>query len=313
MSVTLENETDGKKQALPAVALEDAPQHTGPTPEEAIAASRQAMERSENEARLSKEQARQAQDQLHRVRQDQQRDQAAVLGSAVEASTAERDRHAQAWQAAMEAGDFAAAARHNSDLAMATSRLDRASGELAMLKAAPAPQRQQQQGGAVEVSNSSQQWINSKPAFQRHKDALLLRHQELLNDGVVVESPRYFRELDQEYERLTNPGGDTRDNSDMNGNGGSRQAFNGAPPSRGGNTGTSANTVNTLLGPVGVSTRNGQTFLTIPPHLRADFDEGAKVVGMTTPEYAMDQVRIARERASGANGGLIMEEGRTYR
>jgi hypothetical protein len=168
------------------------------------------------------------------------------------------------------------------------------------------------------VSEASQRWISSKPEFNRHRDALILRHQELLNDGIQPDSRAYFRELDSEYDRLTG-GANHRDNNNngdrsVAGSSNGQRQFDGAPPSRGGNGGGSqGGTVNTLLGPVTVRTVNGQTFLTIPDHLRADFAEGAKVVGMSLPEYTMEQVNIARERQSGGTGGLIMEEGRTYR
>jgi hypothetical protein len=49
-------------------------------------------------------------------------------------------------------------------------------------------------------SESTRQWVDKNPWF--HKDqamttAALQVHQELYNDGVVPDSPRYFREIDQ--------------------------------------------------------------------------------------------------------------------
>jgi hypothetical protein len=302
----------------PAVELVDEPARTGPTPEEALAASQKAIARAEESSRGAQQREQAAQQELARVRQSQQQDQAAVLASAVEASTAERDRHAHAWQSAMEAGDFPAASKHQADMMMATAKLERATGELAVVKAG-ADQRQRQGGQPQQqqgVSTASQHWINSHKDFNSHKDALILKHQELINDGVVIESPRYFRELDAEYDRLTNngqhaEGGAQRDMVDNRRQ--QQQHFDGASPSRGGAGGTQGNTVQTLMGPVSVRVVNGQTMLQIPAHLRADFDEGAKVVGMSTADYAMEQVKIARERAAGGTGGLVGEEGKTYR
>lgn len=326
----LENEAPSQRrdsntrQAPPGPVIEvieDQQQGSGgPSIEEALAASRRATEQAETAQRAAQDRERQANAEMHRLRQGQVQDQGAVLASAVEASTAERDRHAHAWQTAMEAGDFGAAAKHQSDMMLATSKLDRASGELAILKTAGQgqPQRQQQgqpQQQAGSVSQASQNWITAHKEFNKHRDALILKHQELVNDGVTVDGPRYFRELDAEYDRLTAGGGDQGGQREMD----RGRQFDGAPPSRGGggssgdgNSGRNG-TVQTLLGPVGVRTTNGQTFLSIPAHLRADFAEGAKVVGMSVEEYAMDQVNIARDQAAGGTGGMITAEGRKFR
>ena len=299
----------------PAVALVDEPQHTGPTAEEALAASRKAIETAEAASRASQQREQAAQAELHRVRASQQQDQAAVLASAVEASSAEHDRHAHSWQAAMEAGDFEAARKHQSAMMMSAAKLERAQGELAVVKAG-AQQRQQQQGGGQPqqaVSNASQNWINSKPAFNKHRDALLLKHQELVNDGIVPESPRYFRELDTEYDRLANNGQQHEGGTGEMNKGGQGRQFDGAPPSRGGAGGSQGGTVRTLLGPISVRQVGGQTMIQIPQNLRESFNEGAKVNNMSVEEYAMEHVRIAREMDAGGNGGLISEEGKIYR
>lgn len=302
--------------AGPVIEVVDEQANTSPSIEEALAASRRATEAAEQAQRNAQQQAQQSQAEITRLRQSQMQDQSAVLASAVEASTAERDRHAHAWQAAMEAGDFGAAAKHQSDMMLATSKLDRASGELAVLKAqGQQPQRQQPQTQQNGVSQASQNWINSHKEFNRHRDALILKHQELVNDGLVPDSPRYFRELDVEYNRLVGDGGNQGGGQEVD----RGRQFDGAPPSRGGGSGGGsdqsgrAGTVQTLLGPVGVRTTNGQTFLNIPAHLRPDFAEGAKVVGMSVEDYAMEQVNIARERAGGGTGGLISAEGQKYR
>lgn len=294
----------------PAIQIVEPEAPSGPTPEEALAASRKAIQAAEDQTRAARQREQQTAAQLEQMRHSQQQDQTAVLTSAVEASTAERERHSHAWQAAMEAGDWSAAAKHNSDLAMATARLERASGELAMLKAG-AKRQQDQPRQQDSVSRASQDWINSHPEFSRHRDALVLKHQELVNDGVQVDSPRYFRELDTEYGRLTE-GGQRQQNGGRQV--ADRQQFDGAPPSRGGSgEGGQGHKVRTLLGDVYVRQVGEQRFIQIPQHIRADFDEGAKVVGMSVAEYADEQVKIAQERAAGGSGGLIQSEGNTYR
>ena len=299
------------KPEQPSVVISEDQPRSGPTPEEALEASRKAIQAAEEQARSSQQREQQAAAELARMQASQQQDQVAVLASAVEASTAEAERHSHAWQAAMEAGDWAAAAKHNSAMAMATAKLERASGELAMAKAGAEQRRSQpprQQNG---VSQASQNWINSHREFNRHRDALILKHQELLNDGVQADSPRYFRELDTEYDRLTG-GGQTQER-DMGGSRHQQQQFDGAPPSRGSGGGSQAGVVRTLLGDVHVRTVNGQTFIQIPQQLRADFDEGAKVNRTSTAEYALEHVKAARERQAGGTGGLITSEGKDYR
>ena len=302
---------DGGGGAKPEIELIEEPQHSGPTPEEALAKSREAVQRSEQAARDAQQRDQQAQAEIQRLRASQQQDQAAVLAGVVEAATAERDRSAHLWQQAMEAGDFPAAAKYNAELATASARLDRATADLAVSKAGAAQRQQQpQQQGQPAVSNRSQEWINSHPEFNRHRDALILKHQELVNDGVQADSPRYFRELDSEYDRLTGKGGDLAGGD----RGMSDRSFGGATPSRGSSSGgSSPNTVQTELGPVGVRVVKGQKLLSIPQHLREAFDEGAKVCGMTVSDYAYEQVRAAEEMKAGGSGGLIRSEGRTYR
>jgi hypothetical protein len=314
---------EGDRPAGPTIEIVDEPQRsTGPSVEEALAASRRATEQAEAAQRAAQQRDQQSQAELQRMRQSQTQDQAAVLASAVEASTAERDKHAHAWQAAMEAGEFAAAAKHMADSQLATAKLDRASGELAMLKAGQQQRQapQQPQRTQDSLSPAVQDWIARHKEFSKPgatRDSLLAKHQELINDGVQSESPRYFRELDAEYERLTAGSGDG-DGGHRDMDRGQGRQFDGAPPSRGGggsagDGGRASGTVQTLLGPVGVRTSGGQTYLNIPAHLRADFAEGAKVTGMSVEEYAMDQVKIARERDAGGTGGLISQEGAKYR
>jgi hypothetical protein len=314
-------ESDRQKPAAAAgpviEIVDDQQQHSGPSIEEALAASRRATEQAEAAQQAALNRERQANAELQRLQQSQVQDQAAVLASAVEASTAERDRHAHAWQAAMEAGDFPAAAKHQSDMMMATAKLERAGGELAMMKAGqghqqqPRQPQQQQQSG---VSEASQEWIDSHPEFNRYAKQLIAKSNELIRAGVRVDGPKYFRELDAEYDRLMGDSGGQRDVSQNR----DRQ-FDGAPPSRtggngaGDNTGRGSGTVQTMLGPVGVRVSNGQTYLNIPAHLREDFAEGAKVTGLSIEEYAMEQVTIARDREAGRTGGLITAEGARFK
>jgi hypothetical protein len=58
----------------------------------------------------------------------------------------------------------------------------------------------------AQPSTAVQQWVSKNPWFNQDKartDLALSIHAELINDGVIAESPRYFRELDSEIQRRT--------------------------------------------------------------------------------------------------------------
>jgi hypothetical protein len=312
MSATLDTEV-----TEPATVLEDTPApDAGPTPEEALAASRTAIQRAEAAALAAQQREAAAQAALREARQSQQLDQAAVLGSAVEASTAERDGHARSWQAAMEAGDFAAASKHQVDMMLATARLERASGELAMANAAKErqpPARQESGGNAL--SPAVREWIEDHPEFKKPgpvRDGLLAMHQQLFDSG-TREGSRYFRALDAEYDRLTG-NGDMQQERPRN-NGGS---FGGAPPSRGSGRadGASSGERATLIPEVGTifsRQSGGQMSIRIPFYLRELMDEGAKISGFLMPDgRTPDTARYAKDFIDNGNRGLITSEGKKY-
>ena len=302
----LELKGDDKK---PAVALVEDAGNAGPTPEEALAQSAERIKALETEAANARRAAETHRTEAQQARASQQQDQAAVLGAAVEAANADVERFQAEYQAALESGDFAKTAQINTKLNGAINRQQRAQGDLEMLKAGNGraiPQNQGQSNNGI--TPATQQWIDSHPEFSAKghvKDALILYHNQLLRDGLVAESPAYFRALDAEYDRITG----NRQEPPMSQN---NRQFDGAPPSRGGGT-QGGRTVRTLLGPVGVTQRNGQTLISIPESVRADFEEGARVTQMSLADYALEQVRAAQEREQGGTGGLITTEGATYR
>jgi hypothetical protein len=91
--------------------------------------------------------------------------------------------------------------------------------------------------------------------------------------------------------------------------------FQGAPPSSaGGGNGAGRGAVQTALGTVHVSrTAGGVTQIHIPPQVKDDFVEGARICGMALGDYALEQVRIAQEQRAGGNASLILQEGKIYR
>ena len=97
-----------------------------------------------------------------------------------------------------------------------------------------------------------------------------------------------------------------------------RQAFDGAPPTRGTpSSGAGGNTVQTALGPVTVIRgAGGKVSVKVPDHLRSDFEEGARICGMSLGDYIYDQFQCAQIAARGGDNGLRSaegREGRTYR
>lgn len=319
VTVSDEDVVDPKAAATPTgptISVVDEADHAaGPSPEDAVAAANQRAEQFQRERDAERQRAATAEQQAAQARQSQQQDQVAVLASAVEAANAEAIAARGKLRQAKEMGDFDAEAQAYDDMASARARHDRASVELEMAKQR-APQRhasQTQPANNGGITPATQAWINAHPKFHEPatRDAMLAVHGQLLADGVTAESRAYFRALDTEYARLTASGDDTT--MDNRGNGRATPASSSAAPPSRGSTGGTGSEVRTLMGPVRVTERNGQVNITIPPHLRADFDEGAKLCGMTTGAYAYEQVQIARERMNGGNGGLITEEGRSFR
>lgn len=307
---------------------------TGPTPEEALADAEKALRAKDDElaaattrANTAEHTAAQARDAAARERTARQTDRQAAVKSQNEAAQADKATAQQMKRAAREAGDLDAELKADDMLASANYRLDKTKdeldqlaggGEMRMEDARPGTGggQQQHQGMAPE----SVAWIEAHPRFKTdkgYKQAALTADSQCVIDGIIRNSPAYFRELNKavaDYEGADgNNGGEHVNNRN---NGGRRPASSeGAPPSRGnGGHGGAPRMVKTPLGTLTVSRRNdGKLAIQIPPGSRQDFEEGAKVTGMSLGEYAHEQVKIADEVAAGGNGGLITEEGSIYR
>lgn len=297
------------------------------SPEDAAADARRVLQEKDRtieteraRANQAEQQAAQARQAAHQANAGRTHDRTAAVAAAVEAAKSEADLAEQAYVAATEAGDAAAQAKALRAMNSADFRLNQASGELETLKAAPQPtERPAQQGGP---GPAAQAWINRNPRFNSDpafKQAAIAAHAEALTDGILAESPAYFRHIEgklaeqfgqnqdgqqERQQQMQEPRTPQR-----------RDQFNGAPPSRGSGEGASrANTVQTLLGPVTVNRRaDGKIGIQIPQNLRENFEEGAKITGMTLAEYAYEQVQVAEERKAGGNGGMIESETQTWR
>jgi len=293
-----------------------------------IEASTRATEAAQAAQRDAEAAAARAQADAAQAQQARIGDRAQTLAANVEAAKAEAARAKAALKAARETGDIDAEADAFAAISGAEARAVQNSALLEQLKqsaaAAPRPQ-QQNQPARQGYSPAAQAWIAQRPRFNAetsYRKVAEGAHETALQSGIIEGSPAYFRHLDEQLGQVfgadhINPKGGQQQRMDNPGQGRQTPPAGGARPSGGngsGGGGGGASEVHTLLGPVKVTRRaGGGVGLQIPPHLRADFEEGAKVAGMTLSNYTMEQVKIAQERQAGGSGGLVQTEGATYR
>lgn len=231
---------------------------------------------------------------------------------------------------AREAGDFEAEQKAIEDITQSTYNINRATEELASAEsereriktAKPAPGADD---GAGKPSPAAQAWIDSHPLINAQTpegdeyfaaasaaDALAVRR------GHVRGSQAYVDFVDQTLEdqfgenhgEIEPRGRSSRDRANSQfgaprGGGGSRGASGDDGTHLGG-----ANVVVTPLGRIGYRQgADGKPIITFPnAETRADFQAGADACSMSLGEYALDQVKIAEETASGRNAGLFVED-----
>lgn len=324
---------------LPKISVDDPPPNDGPTPEQALKDAQAALANKDkdietaNRARAAAERtAAEARDATARERQGRAGDRKALVTQAVEGAKSDRQAAISAIRTAREAGDFDAEMRAQESLNSADYRLNQGTAELAGMGDGKDPTStagdvREQNGGrrdqAAGPSQAAQAWINKHPEFNRnnqYKDAMLAAHGRAVLDGASVDSPAYFRYLDEADASWRGQsgggmgGGNNGGGDDRRGNGKDNSHFDGAPPSRGNGGGSAGSRqVQTMLGPVGVTRlNNGKISIQIPRDIRDNFEEGAKISNMGLGEYALEQVRIAEERAAGGTGGLVTTEGQKF-
>jgi hypothetical protein len=343
-SVTVETEIEGPEQRrsrrerperemsvaeIDPVTIEDEGGAFSPEDAAADAARKlrdsQARVETERSGRLQAEQAAaQARNAAQLAHAGRARDRAAAVAATVEAAKSEAELAESAFVSARETGDAVAEARALRAMSAADFRLNQATGELAAIQAGGGDQpqanqqpRRQPRGPGPAV----QEWIARNPRFNTDnafKQAALAAHAEAVTDGIVAESPAYFRHIESRLAEQFGQDGQSQERQQRMEEPRTpqrREQFSGAPPSRGdGNGASRANTVQTLLGPVTVNRlANGTIGIQIPQALRENFEEGARISEMTLAEYAHDQVKVAEERKSGGNGGMIESETQTWR
>lgn len=296
---------------------------TTASPEDALEQAHKIIKQRDDQLAAAHQTADQANQQLSRAQRETQRlrqttatTQTAAVASLVETTKAEQNAAALALKSAKESGDIDAEIKATAQFTAATTRLTNAEAQLAYIKTQGDPT-----SGAGNVTDpgtdngatrgptaSSQAWIDRHPRFNRDKvytKAIIRRHEDMLDDGIQVDSAAYFRGLDEEVAKLE---GRQTEDADMNDTD-NRGFFSGAPPSGAqGGRGTGGGKVRqTPLGPVTVYTKtDGSKTVSVPPHLRADFEEFARINKMELGEYILDL-------AEGGDGDLITAEGAVYR
>lgn len=320
----------------PAITIEG--DHVVVSPEDALADSRQQLQAKDREVaearrrtREAEHRAEAAQAEAGQVRQSQAQDRQAIVAQAIETATAEQKTARGALIAAQESGDANAMADAVEALSGASSRFNQATGELAWLKAQPAPkQTQPQQSGRT---TEAQRWLDEHPRFntdRKYRGVAIDAHNEALRSGNKEGSPEYVdfidnvmaqefgadhgHEPEQQQEEVRQPMSETRQ----------RQGTTAVPPSRKGGNSGGWQTVRTPLGDLLVQERgNGTRGVKFPnPKVQSDFEEGAMLDKRAShspeakhkalAEYVNDQIEIAREIESGGSGDLVRGDGRTF-
>lgn len=316
--VTAEPQSDARSEMQSGIQIDD----TLAGVEESrrrLADVERAREQSEQARRRAERDAAAARAQVQRMQQQRQQDSRAMVQAALAQVEAQIASATSAYRLAREAGDLDAEIAANQELQAAAA-------QRALLQSQGAAAGQDQQAGSDPqadmvvvngrtLTRRSADWVRSHPRFntdRAYRGVAIDAHNEAQQLGLAVDSPEYFdhieRALDEQF------GGDDR--SQSRGNGGSQEmsSSGGAPPTRHQGGSVSGRTVSTLFGPLIVRrSASGGMQIQIPPDRRADWEEAARINGMSLGDYCKSQVEIAEERAQGGNGGLITAEGMVYR
>ena len=289
------------------------------TPEDALHAARLEIEQRDQLLATERDARTRAEREAQRMQTANAQNRGAAIAAQVEAATTSQVQAEAALRTARESGDLEAEIAATRAMTAAQFRLEALNAEHQRIKLDPnsdAGNVQQPASQQNSISAATQQWIDAHPRFNSdaaYRQKILDHHYEVVRDGTTPESPAYFRAMNSKAAELDGGGNTptqrTTNMADQRGN----DRFDGARPSQGSGSSSGGNTVQTGLGPVTVIKRGGQTHISIPVSVRADFEEGAKVCGMSLEKYALEQVKISQEQSNGGSAGSIFSEGRTYR
>ena len=310
------------------VTIEDGAPGLDPAEEVARAAREAAA--ADQRAQAAERRAQQA-DQQRRAAEEraQQADAAAATGrtatvaAAVEAATADRASALAAYRAAREAGDIDAEVAAQDKLAAASSRLQQSQAELEWLKANGQPQRTQAQPRGAPQSQftpETQAWVDAHPRFAVGQDgrpvdpayysAAVAAHGDAIK-RYAVDTPEYFRYLDQRLEQQFGNGGHQMP-ADNRMTGPQDTRSTAAPPTGGGG-GSATRLVRTPVGTMRVNRRSDGRLGIDRRDITPDMEDAARWSGMSLPEWCHEQIKIADEMAAGGDGGWRRGEGEVLR
>lgn len=287
-----------KADPAPAAAKEPERPLTAQEGQDDLAAQLKAAQETAEAERRAREKAeaaaREAQEAAKRSQGDVLAQKAQVVASAIETVGIERQRARDAYKAAMESGDYEAAATAQEQIADSAAKLVRLQEAKAALDAAkgrpapahegrvekPAPKQQDAFEEAVSnLSPASQAWARRNPAMftdQKNFARTLSAHHAAVAEDIAPDTPAYFQFLEErlglrEKPAAPAPAKQTERTS------GARTA---APVARDSNGGSTSRLVNNQI--------------ILSPAER----EAAAISGLTEKEYALQLLRVERERQS---------------
>jgi hypothetical protein len=226
-------------------------------------------------------------DDLERVQKENQRTRSDVVSAemlavnnAIANTEHERADAKQAYKAAMEAGDYEAAAEAQaklSEVAVKAQRIKEGKAELERRAEAAKVQADPIEQYVQQLSPQSAAWIRRHPetvSDPGKRDMLQRAHYKALGDGIRVDSPEYFQHMDVEmgYAQRQQAADDLDDDPPQQ----RQQAAPAAPVSRGGAAQAPQARPNVV-------------------RLTAAQREIAAACGMTDAEYAKQLLAIQRE------------------
>ena len=346
-----EERRDGGEAEVTTDGGEGGQRRRGPDPETAVAEAHEALEaahaetaderrKRENAERVAANAQRQAGDAIAARFAERE----TAISNGLEAAKTAKTSAQTSLRAAREAGDIEAETQAIEQLSRANYNIEKYTDQKTQLdgikeRATREAENAAKNGGGDGrrgPTPEAQAWINRNPRYNRdvryRRDAVDL-HQMAIDTGHAEGSGSYIKFIDDGLEEIYGKehgtleamrrkpgeerqagrgGGDDREQRD-----GRRSSSTAAPRGgggAGGDGGPGAREVKTLLGTVKVSGSGKNMRIIIPQELGDTFKEGAKLTRMTVADYALEQVRIADERAGGRNAGLVEDDdGVTYR
>lgn len=155
---------------------------------------------AEKAARVNSErQAREREEEASRYRGQAERSRADNLANAVDLAAQEIDKQKSAYRAAMETGDFAAAAEAQASISKAAAAELMANQARAAYEAQMRAREAQPRPQVQTYTPATQDWINKHPEFlsnQGFKRRAFAAHELAVGSGLETDTPAYFDRIE---------------------------------------------------------------------------------------------------------------------